>query len=254
MIIGNKGNGSLGDCLWITSVFRYIKAGKVVLHNDEQCRAVGRIFDNICEVEYSHSPPERPDNITHLSTELYTSSHRSKKILLACGITNNVSVPFVKINNSETAWAKDFLKKYKNPIVAINDNSGSGDPSNFRAAYVRPPVDKLQSLVNKLVNKNHTVLQFGRIENSKFTPLSHCEHIRGLSIRQTAACYSVIQQYIGGDTGDYHLMLAVGGTAVVLIPDESIQFGYVYNDLLYKDINFENNMRRVNYLNFNKIK
>ena len=253
MILGNKGNGSLGDTLWISAVLRYIKDIKIILHNDEQCKWTGQIFKNLCEVEYSDNPPDRPDNIIDVTKEPYLSSHRSRKILLASGITDKVSIPFIKLTEDEINWAKDFLKDYKNPIVITNENSGCWDKSNFRAHYVRPPVDLIQKATNQLVKDGFTPLQFGRKEDERFTPLVGAIPIRGFSLREVAACYYIIKQYIGGDTGDYHLMISVGGKATVFIPNESIPLGYIYNDLLYKPENFENSISRVNYINFHKI-
>lgn len=251
MIIGNYGNGSLGDCLYITSAFRYID-GKVILHNDEQSKQVGLIFNNICEVEYSDNPPERPDNIIKDFPSNFFEVHRSRKILLSLGIQNSISVPFIKLTKEEVEWAKQFLNKYKNPIVIVNDNSGNWDKTNIRANYVRPPIKLIEEICNNFISNNYTPLQFGRKEDNKFTPLNNSIQIRGLSIREIAACYSIIKKYIGGDTGDYHLMLAAGGFANVLIPDESKDLGYIYNDLLYKPENFENNVSRVNYINYNQ--
>jgi len=250
MIIGNRGNGSLGDCLYITSVFRYTK-GKVVLHDDQQCRQVGNIFSDICEVEYSENPPERPDNALQNNNITLPPVHRTRKILLSIGIQELISVPFIKLKQQEIEWAENFLKEYKNPVVIINDNSGSGDKTNIRANYVKPPNIVMQKICDDLTRNGHTPLQFGRKENEKFTPLKNSIPIRGLSIREIAACYYIIKKYVGGDTGDYHLMIAVGGVANVLIPNESLNLGYLYSDLLYKPENFENNISRVKYINYN---
>lgn len=254
MILGNKGNGSLGDVLWMTAVLRYVKDVRIVLHNDEQSKWVGQIFQNLCEVEYSDNPPERPDNLVDITRRPYLYSHRSRKILLSLGIQEEISAPFVKLNFNEINWAYEFLKNYKNPIVVVNENSGCWDKTNLRAHYVRPPIPLMQRMTNKLIEDDFTPLQFGRKEDEKFTPLTGAIPIRGLSLRQIAACYYLIKQYIGGDTGDYHLMLAVGGLATVFIPNENIGLGYIYNDLLYKPENFENSKSRVDYLNFNYIK
>ena len=135
MILGNKGNGSLGDILWMTGVLRYIKDIKISLHADERSKWVAKVFENLCEVEHVDHPPERPDNIIDITKEPYLSSHRSRKILLALGITDEVSVPLIKITEDEINWAKDFLKNYKNPVVIVNDNGGSADKTNFSALF-----------------------------------------------------------------------------------------------------------------------
>jgi hypothetical protein len=250
MILGSKGNASLGDILWMTAVIRYIKNVKILLHNDSRSRWAGKVFDNLCDVEYVDNPPPRPDNLIDANIEPFASSHRSRKILLSLGIKDQISVPKIKLLPDEINWAKEFLKQYKNPIVIINDNSGSGDKNNFSAFYRKPPSEIIESFVEQLIQKNYTPLQFGRSEEDKFTLAKKCIPIRGLSLRETAACYSIIGQYLGGDTGDYHLMLSVGGKATVLIPEQSFNMGYIYNDLLYKKENFENQISRVEYIKF----
>lgn len=250
LVLGNKGNGSLGDCLWLTSVLRYIKDVKILLNDDDQLRWVGRIFENLCEVDYVNDPPARPDTKVDLNVEPYLSSHRSLKILKSLGIDEKVCIPILKLTKEEKEWAQNFYKEYKNPIVVVNDNSGNWDKTNYRAHYVKPPTDVMQKIVYDLIESGFTPIQFGRSEENKFTPLDKTIHVRGLNVRELAASYNFINKYIGGDTGDYHLMLAVGGYAKVLIPKENKSFGYDYNDLLYKKENFENSQSRVEYLQF----
>lgn len=47
-------------------------------------------------------------------------------------------------------------------------------------------------------------------------------------IRQMAAIFHRVGRYVGCDSGDYHLMLAVGGQCDVLVPDESYGYSYAY--------------------------
>jgi len=253
IILGNRGNASLGDILWMTAPLRYSNNIKISLHADDRSKWVGKAFENICEVEYVDNPPIRPDHLVDTTQEPYFSAHRSRKILLSLGIVNEVSVPFIKLTKDEIDWATNFLKDYKNPIAVINDNSATGDKTNYSGNYRRPPSEIMQVFVNKLVQNNVTPLQFGMSEDEKFTKLSNSIPIRGLSLRETAACYYIIGEYLGGDTGDYHLMLATGGKATVLIPEENLNAGYNYNDLVYKPENFENSISRVKYINFHKI-
>lgn len=245
IIIGNKGNGSLGDCLWISSIFRH-RHGKVILHNDLQSKQVSTIFNDIAEVEFSDNPPERLDHNCKLPI------HRGEKILRSYNIDSSFCLPFVKITKDEIDWAKEFLKDYKNLIVINNDNSGSKDPNNIRANYVRPPVELMEEQCKFLINIGYTPIQFAKKE--LFTPLNNCIQLINLNIRQTLACFSIIKRYIGGDTGLYHLMLAAGGSCDVFIPDESIRLGYIYSDLLYSPKHFGNNPFKLNYFNYNTLK
>jgi hypothetical protein len=245
--LGNFGNGGLGDCLYLTSVFRY-KRGKIILHNDEQSKQVSRVFDYIAEVEFSNNPPERPDKDCKLPV------HRAEKILKSMGIESRICVPYVVLTKEEKEWSKNFLKDYNNPIIIVNDNSGTWDSTNTRAHYVRPPVALMQEMCNFLYKNGYTPLQFGRKEINRFTPLKNAIHIRGLDIRELAACYHSISKIVSGDTGDYHLMLGVGGKASVFHPPHSEQMGYLFEDLHYKPENFENGVSRVDYIDYTTIK
>ena len=76
----------------------------------------------------------------------------------------------------------------------------------------------VQAEVNKLIQSGFTPIQFGISDN--FTPLNGCIHIVDAPLEETAALYKAIGNYFGTDTGDLHLMVAVGGTCVVLVPEQ----------------------------------
>ena len=244
----SQSGGNLGDALWLTPLARYIPDLVVQLRKgDKRSEAVAPIFDGLCKVEFVDNPQD--PNKSKLDV------HVSRKILYAYGIVGRNSIPQIKLTAGEIIWARGFLSAYPNPIAIINGNSGTNDPSNYRAQYVRPPHEAMQEIANHFHKHGKTVLQFGPdksyYDRDPFVPLENAVHIRGLSVRQLAACYAVIGKMISGDTGDYHLMLAVGGETVTLVPHESFQLGYVYSDLLYGYAaqDWEDEKCRVHYLN-----
>ncbi len=79
-------------------------------------------------------------------------------------------------------------------------------------------------------------------------PIDGIMQVRGLSVRQLAAVYHIIGKLISPDTGDYHLMLAVGGKAVCLAPAHSDQFGYRHWDLHYDALCWGEERPRVRYI------
>lgn len=240
-------SSNLGDNLWITPALKYCNY-TVQTADEERCRKISSIYKNLTNVEFL-------EGLNHYKLDKKT--HNTKQIFSQIGIdyNNKNLIPEIKLDQSEIDWAKDFLKQYENPIVIINDNSGSSDPNNQRALFVLPPRIIIQQIATYLSNK-FTILQFGLAENfyrngySNFTPLENAHYIRGLDVRQLASCYQVIGKYIGGDTGDYHLMLAVGGRCLTLIPSESESMGYIYNNLLYLEDMWNGEEIRVNYLNY----
>ena len=71
--------------------------------------------------------------------------------------------------------------------------------------------------------------------------------MRGLTVRQLAAFYHVIGKLVTGDSGDYHLMLGVGGKVACLIPPNNPQMGYLHWDLLYSPVCWGGEKARVRY-------
>lgn len=222
---------NLGDNLWLTPLLWSVENSVLTAIDHPHISSILPLFDGICEIELQKDVP---------GYKLDNNSHATEQIAAQLGITLKTKIPEIIVKPEEVAWAKDFLKDYPNPIAMINDNIGANAPGNVAALYRRPPQHYIQEIATKL-SKTHTVLQFGVVDNfmgsthKMFTPLEGAVHIRGLPTRQLAALYHAIGKYIGGDTGDYHLMVAVGGKAIVLIPPNNPAAGYPYQRLLYKD-------------------
>lgn len=253
MTIVSQSGGNLGDALWLTPLARYIPDLIIQMRtSDKRSRAVAPIFDGLCKVEFIENPSE--PNKSKLDV------HVARKILYAYGIVGRNSIPKIILKEEEILWAKEFLKDYKNPVCIINNNSGTNDPDNFRAKYVCPPHEAMQEIANHFIKNGKTVLQFGPdskyYDRDPFVPISGAVHIRGLDVRQLAACYAVVDKMISGDTGDYHLMLAVGGQTITLVPYENYHLGYVYSDLLYgySADDWEGETPRCAYLNYKDYK
>lgn len=250
IILGLKNAGSLGDALWLTPAICELKNKNcnvvVQMHDTEQCRWTSPIFKNLCEVQFVSSPPERLYITNHDET------HSAQRVLNELKLSNINCIPKIILDRDEIDWAKNLINDYPNPIVFINDNSGTSDPTNFRAKYVKPPEALIQENVDIFLKSGHTPLQFGNIDDKKFSPLNNTVKIRGLNVRQLAACYYLIRQMISGDTGDYHLMLAANGFCLVYVPNESNMFGYKYTDLHYVPALWKNENVRVRYINFHQ--
>lgn len=234
---------NLGDALWVTPLVRHFPDLTVLMRKgDRRAEATAPIFDGIAKVELIDDPNETP--------KAWMQAHVTQRILVAQGLSGP-SIPFIKLTQDEIDWAKKELATFVNPIVFINGNSANGK-SNPRAEYVRPPVAALQELVNHYKTKGFTPLQFGPsptfYDQDAFEPLEGCIPIRGLPIRKLAASYHVIGKMVSGDTGDYHLMLAAGGHATVLVPPHSDSFGYRYWDLLYDSTCWGDETPRVEYI------
>ena len=228
---------NLGDTLWVTPLTCYVPDLVVqMLGGDARSRATAPILECLCPVEFVDRTTETP--------KAPIRAHVTQQILTAYGHGGKPSIPCVILKAAEVLWAVNYLKDlgYRPGDIAItNHNSGSGDPTNLRAHYVRPPTEVMNTLAKFwLRGGTHKVFQFGPSpmyhDRDPFEALPGTVVVRGLSVRELAACYHVIGRLISGDTGDYHLMLAVGGKAACLVPPHSDQMGYRYWDLHYDSI------------------
>jgi len=239
---------NLGDTLWTTPLARYIPDLTVqMLGHDARSRATAPILEGLCPVEWVDATVETP--------KAPIRAHVTQQILAAYGQGGKPSIPRVILTMDEILWAIAHLKSLGvNPTRAVcvtNHNSGSGDPTNHRAHYVRPPSEVIRTLARFWGGGTHKVLQFGPAptfhDHDPFDPIPNAIQIRGLTVRQLAACYHVVGKLIAGDSGDYHLMLAVGGRAAVLVPPHSDQMGYRHWDLLYDQVCWGDERPRVRY-------
>lgn len=252
MKLGLRQVGSIGDALFLTPCIQafYEQNVKVTvqLHDDEQSRSIACLYENLADVEHVSYPIER----------LYIINkdrvHSAKRALHQLGFYDYSCVPKINLTQEELEWGQNYVRQFNNPICIYVDNSGSFDPTNLRAHWVQGNPKNIQEVTNYCFSEGYTVLQFGHPKEilgsgyKSFTPLDNAIHIRNLNIRQQACCLSAVKKIIGIDSGLYHLMLSVGGKAVVSIPDESKTYGYEYWDLLYPESEFQGKTR-VKYIN-----
>ena len=237
----------------MTPLARYLPPGEMVvqmLGHDARSRATAPILEGLCPVEWVDKTEETP--------KFPFRGHVTQRILAAYGFRDKPSIPRVLLKVEEINWAVEYLRGLGcgfNTVAFTNHNSGSGDPTNYRAHYVRPPSEVIKTLARFWGGGKGKVIQFGPAPtfhdndpyNDKDTEIPGAIQVRGLSVRQLAACYHVIGKFIGGDSGDYHLMLAVGGKAVCLTPCNNEQTGYCHWDLHYDSICWGEEKPRVQY-------
>jgi hypothetical protein len=250
MLTIGSSSGGIGDNLIYTPIFNAIPT-IFEIKDHPKSRNVTKLFEDLCDIKFVENPVGCPQD-TSKSTNII------QKKLDALGL--DVSpIPKINILEQEIEWANNFLKNYKNPIVFVTDTNGSYN-SSFEGRYRIPNDELLQSYVDEL-NKNYTVLQFSlsnnikaNWENNKSNILSNkiyqgCVPIFDLGIRELAACYSIIKKYFGVDTGDYWLMIAVGGQVQVLCPD-STPF-YSHDEWHLKPEFWWAEESRIKYVDFN---
>lgn len=224
--------GNLGDILWTTPLTRYEENVVVVLRaGDAKAEATSEVLRYQCARIFQNDPPE--------TKQAPIRAHVTQRILTAYGHGGKPSIPRVILKPDEIQAAVKLLVGHgytPESCAIVNHNSANGDLTNHRAHYVRPPSDVMSALARfHMKGGRAKVFQFGPAEGyyarDPFEPIEGCVHIRGLSVRELAACYHVIGKVISGDTGDQWLMLAVGGKVACLVPPHSDSMGYRHWDL-----------------------
>lgn len=225
--------GTLGDSLWVTPLLAAHPGCTLRLFDTPTCRNVATLYGGLVErVEFCENPGVPPT--------MDAATHVSERMLIAAGRPEASIIPVVRLREDEIAWAQVWLRQSGDPakmVVLHTHNSGWADPSNHFARHVKPPKALMQWLCDEARQKGYRVVQFcneprpGQPDN--FDPLEGALHIRGLALRQTAACYHVIGRMVSGDTGDPYLMLAAGGRVVFLLPPEVTWAGYRHHNVVY---------------------
>lgn len=167
--------------------------------------------------------------------------HNSRRMLVHFGFDRYPCVPRIKLFPEEVARAKAFVARFKEPI-AIRDLS-NGEARNI-------PFEMAQRIVD--INPEKTFINFGTSKDHAWgTPdrprLRKVIYVDDWPLRMVAACYYHIGRYVGCDTGNYHLMLAVNGKCDVIIPEHG-EGGYDWPLHLYPADAFQDGIARVNYL------
>lgn len=237
MITIGSSCGGIGDNLIYTPIFYNIRT-KFQMLEHPKCRNVSKLIEDLCEIEFVDKPIECPNDAS-----------RTRNIILKKlnALNLNVSpIPKINVKKMNKEWAENFLKNYDNPIVFVADNNGNHDANDFQAKYRVPNKELLQQYIN-LLSKKYTILQFGL--SGRMTNFNNVIQIKDIDIESLAGCYSLIGKYFGIDTGDYWLMIATGGEAQVLCPDDS--GFYSHEEWHLKPDMWWNEPNRIRYVDFN---
>lgn len=239
MLIIPNCSGSLGDCVSITALFKKRKGKIVFLRNPITENVLSKVYDGIAEVEFSDKPqdccPETNEELCY-----------SQRILNAFGVQDCNAIPELKATEEEKTRVWAFIKRFKNPIAF---NNTVGRPNDHELAkYREMPDDLAEHLVNEQIKNGRTVLQYALSNN--YCPVKGAIPVFDIGIRHLIASYSLIGEYMGVDTGNYHVMLGVGGRAKVFIPPST--WHYNHKRHLYLDYAWRGEEKRVEYFVFDK--
>lgn len=229
------GKIALGDALGYTAI---MNATPACLHmlDCEQNRNLAHLFYGIGNVEFTKEERHTNEEIRGMNT------HFTRKILRHYGLERYSCTPRIKLTPQEVGYGRQWIRQYTNPFVIRDLASGRGGRSI-------PPA-MAQALVD--ANPERTFINFGTsashpLSTQEESKLERVVYIYDLPIRMVAAIYYAIGRYVGADTGNFHLMLAVGGKCDVLIPDHGHN-GYHYAHHLYPEDAHGGEERRLNYV------
>ncbi len=203
----------MGDVLLLTALCKHNHNCMIYLNS--KAKKFSRFFRNICEDIVI------ADNMRDTLEEGQGSIIERK--LRFIGMEGANCLPYVDVTEEEKLMGKQKISQYKNPIVFVPNCS-----INWKKKREAPP-HIWQDIINSLSNK-YTFLQFGI--SSNLTRFKNTELILDLDMDELICYYAAIGKYIGVDTGDMHLMLAVGGQCRVLVPPTSPE--YSHSDWHYK--------------------
>lgn len=194
----NEGAYGLGDTLSITPLAKAL-GKKAVMLMPKGMAHLAFLFNDLCPVRISEVFP----------LFRWRAVNAIKQKLEIFGIGNVELLPVVHIRPEVAMNARTLIRGYPNPIAFCPTCSKGWDHIRQRPFHFWTPVIKEMS-------QRYTVLQFGRkdyptIDGAKRMPFVDLETLAGI--------YKIIGNYVGVDTGDYHLMLAVGGRCVVAEAD-----------------------------------
>ena len=237
--------GSLGDWLSLTPLLIARPNSTVIAKESPHTRQFARLYEGLAEVKFTD------ENIPH-TLETDEELCFSQRVLNYYKVDNVNAIPKIFLREDEIEWARKFLEQYQNPVVINNTVGGatSSKPDSDLSNYRRWPDVLTKDIIAALKLNNHTVLRFGTktIQSNIYSNYDEFENvinIPDLNLRQLAACYSVIGKYVGTDTGDMHLMLAVGGSCEVFVPPSA--YHYNHDKHHYKPENFGTDMVKIVY-------
>jgi hypothetical protein len=199
----------LGDLIMLTPLCN-VFPGEVTVQIPTKAARFACIFDGVARVQLIDPPFKSP----RLGDGIYV-----QQMLRAMGKPDASCVPRIALKDEEIEQAREFLKPYPNPLVLVVNCA-----AHWKHMREFDPA-KWQTVVDQIKDR-YTILQFG--VSSNFTPIAGTTPIKDLPIRQAAAVYHVAGKYIGVDTGDFHLTIAAGGKAIVVVPPSNPYYDHQF--------------------------
>lgn len=147
----------------------------------------------------------------------------TKRVLGYYGLWNVPAIPRIKLTEAELEEGRAVAATFKNPVIL------KANPCRVPERCV--PLDIVKRVV--AANPDVTFIHFGFSPTHQKAAIPHPTipgtiDILDAPIRKMAAVYAAVGRYVGADTGDFHLMTAVGGRCDVFCPPHSGTYNHHY--------------------------
>ncbi len=186
----------------------------VIAQDSPHTRRFATLYKGLAEVQFVHPN----DRVAPTPADELPACF-SRRILRAHCVSDSVSaIPRIELDENEVAVAHMNLSWFHKPIVFSHAVGGADEsqPESALCNYRKMPRTLATQIVKDLIAAGHDVIRFGTTATR--CPIPGVTNLTDLPLRTVAAYYAAIGEYVGGDTGDHHLMLACGGRSTCYVP------------------------------------
>jgi hypothetical protein len=198
----------LGDTLLFTSPFRHSNAKHKIINLTPSIERFSFFFENLVTKINITDNIEPTTDIGH--------GHFAARKCRHAGYEGTDIIPQIIFDS--TPYDNEVISVLKNietPVVLKLECSNT-----WKHLRQFP----LEYWLNYLKIPPHNIIQFG--VSDSFIPFPGAIHMVDVPLKLQTAYFRHIKRYIGVDTGDLHLMLAVGGCVEVHVPPSNIYYKY----------------------------
>ncbi len=245
-IISSNQSKGLGDILILTAVCKILN-GVDEIHLNPGVQQFKLFFDGICNNIIITKTP-------YLLKDIGEGHFIERKLrnFLSDDQIPKEYYPQINVKNDDNLkWAKSIQSQYEKPILIFHPNCSL--PWKYKKEYGNKADEyfTMQQIINFL-SKKFTIIQTGL--SSNFTKYNNVIEMKDLPLGKLISLYYISGRYLGSDTGDFHLMLAVGGKTLVLHPigklGDDLLKDWGYRGIRYKRLLFSeiNNIYKDNFL------
>lgn len=189
---------ALGDTLTLTPLASALGSKAIMLIPPKMAH-FEFLFRNLCQTKITTDFPIFP----------WKRGQAAKQKLDMYGLGSVSPIPVVKLDPAVIKKGREFVARIASPLAFVPTCSKGWE-------HIRQRQPLFWKEIVKKLSARFTVCQFGRKE---YPTVDGAKRMPWVDLETLAGIYHHIGNYVGVNTGDYHLMLAVGGRCVVADSD-----------------------------------